>query len=74
MLGAHGVQDVILSISHRSEAIRAIMARETLGAVRLRDVVETEPLGTAGGVRNAADLVERARGGDERRRPHGPRP
>ena len=58
MLGAHGVQDVILSISHRSEAIRAIMARETLGAARLRDVVETEPLGTAGGVRNAADLVE----------------
>ena len=57
MLGAHGVRDVILSISHRSEAIRAIMAQEDLGPVRLRDVVEREPLGTAGGVRNAADLV-----------------
>jgi mannose-1-phosphate guanylyltransferase len=58
LLGAHGVRDVILSISHRPEAIRAAMAREELGAVRLRDVVEVEPLGTAGGVRNAADLVE----------------
>jgi mannose-1-phosphate guanylyltransferase len=58
MLGAHGVRDVILSISHRSEAISAIMAQEDLGPVRLRDVVEREPLGTAGGVRNAADLVD----------------
>jgi NDP-sugar pyrophosphorylase family protein len=58
LLGAHGVCDVILSISHRSEAIRSIMARESLGEVRLRDVVEPEPLGTAGGVRNAADLVD----------------
>ena len=57
-LGAHGVRDVILSISHRAEAIRAIMARESLGDVRLRDVVEPDPLGTAGGVRNAADLVD----------------
>jgi NDP-sugar pyrophosphorylase family protein len=58
MLGAHGVRDVILSISHRSEAIRAIMAQEDFGPVRLRDVVERDPLGTAGGVRNAADLVD----------------
>ena len=58
LLGAHGVRDVILSISHRSEAIREIMARERLGEVRLRDVVERDPLGTAGGVRNAADLVD----------------
>jgi NDP-sugar pyrophosphorylase family protein len=57
LLGAHGVRDVILSVSHRAEAIRSIMARESLGDVRLRDVVEPEPLGTAGGVRNAADLV-----------------
>jgi NDP-sugar pyrophosphorylase family protein len=58
LLGAHGVRDVILSVSHRAEAIRTIMARERLGDVRLRDVVEKDPLGTAGGVRNAADLVE----------------
>jgi len=58
LLGAHGVRDVILSVSHRPEVIRTIMAGERLGDVRLRDVVEKEPLGTAGGVRNAADLVE----------------
>ena len=58
-LGGHGVRDVILSVSHRAEAIRTIMARERLGEVRLRDVVERNPLGTAGGVRNAADLVDR---------------
>ena len=58
LLGVHGVQDVILSVSHRPEVIRAIMGREPLGRVRLRDVVEKDPLGTAGGVRNAADLVD----------------
>ncbi len=58
LLGAHGVRDVILSVSHRPEVIRATMAREDLGDVQLREVVEVEPLGTAGGVRNAADLVD----------------
>jgi NDP-sugar pyrophosphorylase family protein len=57
LLGAYGVRDVILSVSHRPDVIRATMAREALGDVRLREVVEVDPLGTAGGVRNAADLV-----------------
>ncbi len=58
LLGAHGVRDVILSVSHRAEAIRATMDQQRLGDVRLREVVEKDPLGTAGGVRNAADLVD----------------
>jgi NDP-sugar pyrophosphorylase family protein len=58
LLGTHGVRDVILSVSHLPDVIRAVMAREPVDGVRLRDVVEVEPLGTAGGVRNAADLVE----------------
>ncbi len=58
LLDVHGVRDVILSVSHRPDVIRATMERERLGEVRLRDVVEQNPLGTAGGVRNAADLVE----------------
>jgi NDP-sugar pyrophosphorylase family protein len=58
LLRAHGVRDVILSVSHRPEVIRATMGREPLGELQLRDVVEQDPLGTAGGVRNAADLVE----------------
>src|SRR5262245_8666034 len=56
-LDAHGIRDVILSVSHRPEVIRATMADQRVGGVRWRDVVETDPLGTAGGVRNAADLV-----------------
>jgi NDP-sugar pyrophosphorylase family protein len=58
LLGVHGVRDVILSVSHRPDVIRTTMARERLGAVRLRDVVEADPLGTAGGMRNAADLID----------------
>src|SRR5262249_30701646 len=57
LLAAHGVTDVILSISHLPDTIRAIMGDGGAVGVRLRYVVEEEPLGTAGGVRNAADLV-----------------
>jgi NDP-sugar pyrophosphorylase family protein len=58
LLGAHGIRDVILSVSHMPEVIRSVMGDGAAAGVRLRYVVETEPLGTAGGVRNAADLVE----------------
>ena len=58
LLRAHGVRDVILSISHLPEAIRAVMGDGAGAGVRLRYVVEADPLGTAGGLRNAADLVE----------------
>lgn len=57
VLGGHGVTDVILSISHMPDVIRGIMGDGSAAGVRLRYVVEDEPLGTAGGVRNAADLV-----------------
>ncbi len=58
LLAAHGVTDVILSVSHLPDVIRGIMGDGHAAGVRLRYVVEEEPLGTAGGVRNAADLVE----------------
>ena len=49
--------DVILACSYRVDDVReALGDGERLG-VRLRYVVETEPLGTGGGVRNAADLA-----------------
>jgi NDP-sugar pyrophosphorylase family protein len=57
-LAAHGITDVILSVSHMPEPIRRVMGDGRTAGVRLRYVVEEEPLGTAGGVRNAADLVE----------------
>lgn len=57
LLREHGVTDVILACSYRVDDVRqALGGGERLG-VRLRYVVETEPLGTGGGVRNAADLA-----------------
>lgn len=56
LLGRHGVTDVLLSCQYRVEDIKKALGEETLG-VRLRYVVEAEPLGTGGGVRNAADLA-----------------
>jgi NDP-sugar pyrophosphorylase family protein len=58
LLAAHGVTDVILSVSHLPDRIRSVMGDGSGAGVRLRYVVEEEPLGTAGGVRNAADLVQ----------------
>ena len=57
LLRQHGITDVILSCSYRVDDVRAAMGDETFG-VRLRYVVEEEPLGTGGGVRNAADLAQ----------------
>jgi mannose-1-phosphate guanylyltransferase len=57
LLRQHGVTDIILACSYRVDDVRqALGDGERLG-VRLRYVVETEPLGTGGGVRNAADLA-----------------
>jgi NDP-sugar pyrophosphorylase family protein len=57
MLGHHGVTDVILSCSYRVEDVQAALGDGRGLGVHLRYVVEREPLGTGGGVRNAADLA-----------------
>jgi mannose-1-phosphate guanylyltransferase len=57
LLKAHGVSDVVLACSYRVEDVCAALGDAQHLGVRLRYVVETEPLGTGGGVRNAADLV-----------------
>lgn len=49
--------DVILACSYRVDDIRQALGQGEHLGVRLRYVVETEPLGTGGGVRNAADLA-----------------
>jgi mannose-1-phosphate guanylyltransferase len=57
LLRQHGVTDIILACSYRVDDMREALGHgESLG-VRLRYVVETEPLGTGGGIRNAADLA-----------------
>jgi NDP-sugar pyrophosphorylase family protein len=57
LLRAHGVTDVILACSYRVEDVRRALGEAEHLGVRLRYVVEAEPLGTGGGVRNAADLA-----------------
>jgi NDP-sugar pyrophosphorylase family protein len=57
LLHAHGVSDVILACSYRVDDVKQALGEAEHLGVRLRYVVETEPLGTGGGVRNAADLA-----------------
>ncbi|PYM80822.1 MAG: hypothetical protein DME09_18430 [Candidatus Rokuibacteriota bacterium] len=57
LLRQHGITDVILSCSYRVADIRAAMGTGDAAGVRLRYVVEATPLGTAGGLRNAAALA-----------------
>jgi mannose-1-phosphate guanylyltransferase len=57
LLRQHGVTDVILACSYRVDDVKEALGEAEHLGVRLRYVVETEPLGTGGGVRNAADLA-----------------
>ena len=53
-LAAHGVSEAILSCGYRSDGVRRVLG-DIYDGMRLRYVVEEEPLGTAGPVRLAAD-------------------
>lgn len=53
-LGRHGVDDALLSCGFLAERVEHVLGSEHAG-VRLRYVVEREPLGTAGPVRLAYD-------------------
>ena len=57
LLRDHGVTDVILACSYRVDDVRAILGDGAALGTHLRYVIESEPLGTGGGVRNAADLA-----------------
>jgi NDP-sugar pyrophosphorylase family protein len=57
LLRRHRITDVVLSCSYLVDEVRRIMGDGRAHGVNLRYAVETEPLGTAGGVRNAVDLV-----------------
>lgn len=57
LLRQHGVTDIILSCSYRVDDVRRALGDAHALGVTLRYVVEEEPLGTGGGVRNAADLA-----------------
>jgi mannose-1-phosphate guanylyltransferase len=53
-LHRHGVDDVLLSCGYRSHDVERVLGADHRG-MRLRYVVEDEPLGTAGPLRLAAD-------------------
>ncbi|MCI0548786.1 MAG: NDP-sugar synthase [Candidatus Rokubacteria bacterium] len=57
LLRDHGVRDVVLSCSYLVDEVERALGDGAAWGVRLRYAVETVALGTAGGVRNAADLV-----------------
>jgi mannose-1-phosphate guanylyltransferase len=63
LLRRHGITDVILSCSFMVDEVRRVMGDGAAWGVRLRYAVETEPLGTGGGVRNAVGLLDEAGGG-----------
>ncbi|HEX2161114.1 MAG TPA: NDP-sugar synthase [Thermoleophilaceae bacterium] len=53
-LRGHGVNEAILSCGHMSEGVQSVLG-DVYGGMRLRYVIEEEPLGTAGPVRLALD-------------------
>jgi mannose-1-phosphate guanylyltransferase len=56
-LRRHGFYRAILAVGYRNDAIRAYFGDRALG-LTLEYSIESEPLGTGGALRKAADLVE----------------
>ncbi|MGZ4711800.1 MAG: sugar phosphate nucleotidyltransferase [Acidimicrobiia bacterium] len=56
-LAAYGVDEAVLSLGYLPEAFTEHFADERYGDMKLRFVVEHEPLGTAGGIRFAAEGI-----------------
>ncbi len=57
-LAGHGVDEVVLSMGYLPEPFREHFPDGRFGDVRLRYAVETVPLGTAGGIRFAAEGID----------------
>jgi NDP-sugar pyrophosphorylase family protein len=57
LLREHGVTDIIVACWYRVQDIKDALGDGRPLGVRIRYVIETTPLGTGGGVRNAADLT-----------------
>jgi mannose-1-phosphate guanylyltransferase len=57
-LAGHGVDEVVLSLGYLPDAFRRHFPEDRFGAIRLRYREESEPLGTAGGIRFAADGID----------------
>jgi len=60
LLRRHGIDDVIFSCGYRPDALRAHFGDRSPEGVRFRYVVDPEPLGTAGAIKNAEGLIDDA--------------
>jgi mannose-1-phosphate guanylyltransferase len=60
LLRRHGIDDVIFSCGYRPDALRAHFGDRSPEGVRFRYVVDPEPLGTAGAIKNAEGLIDSA--------------
>lgn len=59
-LRAQGFDDIVLCVGHRADQIRDHFGDGSRWSVRIRYSVESEPLGTAGAIRNARDFIDGA--------------
>ncbi|MBV8951921.1 MAG: NDP-sugar synthase [Actinobacteria bacterium] len=57
-LARHGIDEAVLSLGYMPDAFEAHFAARRFGDMAIRWVVEKEPLGTAGGIRFAAEGIE----------------
>ncbi len=60
LLRRHGIDDVIFSCGYRPDALEAHFGDGSAVGMRVRYVVDPEPLGTAGAVKNAEPLLDGA--------------
>lgn len=60
LLRRHGVRDIVFSCGYRPDALEDHFGDGASAGVRLRYVVDPEPLGTAGAIRNAEGLLDDA--------------
>src|SRR5213593_2435829 len=57
LLRRHGIEDIIFATNYRAEQIEAHFGNGSRFGVRMTYALETEPLGTAGAIRNAASFA-----------------
>lgn len=57
-LARHGVDEVVLSLGYLPDAFRAHFPENRFGDLPLHYAIEPEPLGTAGGIRFAAEGID----------------
>jgi mannose-1-phosphate guanylyltransferase / phosphomannomutase len=58
LLARHGIDDIVVTVAYRAEAVRTYFADGSELGVRLTYATEETPLGTAGSVRNAMEALD----------------